>query len=303
MGGEDDRKYLSGLNELEREKILDERYKKREEEKKKSELLKMDKNKKNLKEVQLGAIHDLKQRRDKRNEALRRRDIDSPEMANYSSYGGKRSPRDYDNDPDYDYENARSRSRKRIKISSGKTSRNKSIGKLKEIEIDREVEAEKDWKRVNKICLSRDFLVKMANHLHFSQTVKGCLVKVNLTKNNKVIYKAGEIVDVVERSEEYLIDEKNGKKINKYLIIRIDNEEKEFPFKFCSNKDLDDHEVYKWLTELEKSGKKRPTIFQIEEKYNKYKSLLNSKYTSQDIQKMVEKKRKYIFERKFRFKN
>lgn len=61
---------------------------------------------------------------------------------------------------------------------------------------DREISAgtvDGDLDLVQKICLNRDFLLKMSNNLYFKETVKDCLVKITYKTNDKTDYRIGVI--------------------------------------------------------------------------------------------------------------
>lgn len=76
-----------------------------------------------------------------------------------------------------------------------KVARKKNTKDNKE-EGDREITTHtvnEDLDLVKKICLQRDFLIRMSNNLHFKLTVKDCLVKVTYITNDKTDYRIGVI--------------------------------------------------------------------------------------------------------------
>lgn len=73
--------------------------------------------------------------------------------------------------------------------------------------------------------------------------------------------------DVLEKEETYKVNYKGASKtLNSYLLIKIGDEVKEFKLLFISNKELEERDLYKWITELETLGLKKPTTGEIEEK-------------------------------------
>jgi len=143
---------------------------------------------------------------------------------------------------------------------------------------------------INKVCLKRSFLVKMATHLFFDTTILGCLVKVTFnSEGNKIDYKVGTITEVIEKPELYKVD---SKQLGKYLKVRIGDEIKELKIQFISNKSLDERELYKWIEEIVRiNGKEAiPTLLQIEDLYNSVKDTFSKKYTSEHIKNILEEK-------------
>lgn len=110
-----------------------------------------------------------------------------------------------------------------------------------------------DYKKVNQICLKRNDLVKWASHLNFEETVIGCLVQINFDPNLKK-YIICKIKDVVEKSTYYSVpyNNDNVKDINKWLVVEVEGEEKEFQIKFVSNMDIDEIRLKHWLDDCNK---------------------------------------------------
>ena len=73
----------------------------------------------------------------------------------------------------------------------------------------------------------------------------------------------GEIVDVIEKPLYYKVENKD---INKYLLVKICKEIKEFKILFISSKPTQGLELSYYLRELTNSGIPRPTLRQIREK-------------------------------------
>lgn len=97
---------------------------------------------------------------------------------------------------------------------------------------------------------------------------------------------------MIEKEESYKVETQSGaKKLNKYLIVRIGNEEKEFQFVYISNKEIKDRELYNWLQELASYNLKKPTLAEIQNKQKDIESILHSKYKAKEIKQMVDKRR------------
>lgn len=201
-------------------------------------------------------------------------------------------------DSDSDYELPEKGSKKRLKIDKNQIYSESQTREINSSDPD-------DLKLVNKICLKRDFLIRMSSHLYFKETVKNCLVKTTYkTGSNKIDYRIGQILDVIEKDQSYSVEVKSGKKtVNKYLLVKIGNEEKEFKFMYISNKGVEDRELYKWLQELSNFEIPKPTVEEVENKYEEINSILHLKYTAQDIKQLVEKKVEKRFKSKFFFHN
>lgn len=107
------------------------------------------------------------------------------------------------------------------------------------------------------------------------------------------------ILDVIEKDETYEVDTQAGaKKLNKYLIVKIGNEDKEFQFVFISNKSMEERELHNWLKELEEYELPKPTVFEVEKKEKEVMEIINSKYKAKDIKEMVKIKRENRYKSK-----
>lgn len=127
---------------------------------------------------------------------------------------------------------------------------------------DREIKD--DNKEIERICLSRKCLVANSSNINFDKAVKGCLVRITLqSTGDHKDYKIGEIVGVIEKPLYYKVENKD---INKYLLVKIGKEIKEFKILFISSKPTQGLELSYYLRELTNSGIPRPTLRQIREK-------------------------------------
>lgn len=199
MGDEADRDRLNEMTELEREKILMDRHQKREELLKKRELLKHAAQRDAERDRKFKEISLLKEERKKRNERMNTEHEEAPadQVGKEQFYSRFLSDDDGSSESSGGDPKERGRPVKRLKTRGNNEGGREREGKeAKEEELpDREVKASDDRNLVNRICLTREFLVKMASHLYFKETVTGCLVKVSFnTSPDKIDYKIGQIV-------------------------------------------------------------------------------------------------------------
>lgn len=285
LGDDEDRAYLQSLTELEREKILAERHRKREEKIKENNLLRNYHERREIMDKKQTEMDKMVSERHNR----KKRDLedtgDEHLFANYDNFDGLRPESDSDYS-DEDGPRMLGKPEKRIKRArEGKRANKHSLEE--EEEPDRDITAE-DVELKN-ICLLRKFLVSISSHLYFKEAVKGCLVKVSFkSSQDRIDYRIGEIVDVVERPQTYKVEEKD---INKYLIIKMGNEEKEFKILFISNKPMGGIELSPYLKELSSLNLPVPQLYQVKERAKRLESLLKSKYTAKEIETLVEKRK------------
>lgn len=94
---------------------------------------------------------------------------------------------------------------------------------------------------------------------------------------------------MLEKEETYKVNYKGATKtLNSYLLIRIGDEVKEFKLLFISNKELEERDLYKWITELETLGLKKPTTWDIEEKGEQIKKFVNTRFDSALLQQKAD---------------
>jgi RNA polymerase-associated protein RTF1 len=282
IGDDADEVWLSGLSQLDREKVLDERFRKREEILKKKELLRFGDERAAAITRQQDELAKMKEERQKR-KGLNVEPDD--QVANYDTFKDRRdSDSEYDDDQ---YDLTGRRPQKRLKTRNNNQPGGEEMQVEELDEPDREIK-DTDKDLVHKICLTRPFLVSISSHIKFAEAVKGCLVKVTFkTSTDKMDYKIGEIVDVVEKPLTYKVE---NKELNKYLLVRVGNETREFRIQYISSKRVEDSELYRYLKELESYGQAIPTIRQLKSQHRKVVEILNSKYTATEIEQIVEKR-------------
>lgn len=289
VGDDKDLAYLGSLSELDREKILDERHRKREEMLKKRELLKYGSDKATTISKQQDMLERMKEERQKRKGVSVPLEVDDEKLADYGNF----APGDSDSDAYDDQMPSKPGKRplKKLKVrGNDQAGGEEMVVEEDEEELNRHIK-DTDKDLVHRICLTRQFLVSIASHIYFSETVKGCLVKITFkTSTDKMDYKIGEILEVLEKPQHYMVE---NKEINKYLLVKIGNETKEFKIQFISNKKIEDSELYRYLKELESYGQRIPTIRQVRNKHKQVVNILNSKYTAKDIEQIVEKRNEH----------
>lgn len=286
VGDNRDLDYLNSLNELDREKVIGERYTKREEMLKKRDLLRYGSEKAATISKQQDMLERMKEERQKRRTVGAPLEADDEKLADYGGFPAGDSDSDL-----YDDEMAYKPGKKPLKKlktrANNQTGGEEMLVEEDEEELNRQIK-DTDKDLVHRICLTRQFLVSIASHIYFSETVKGCLVKITFkTSSDKMDYKIGEILDVLEKPQHYIVE---NKELNKFLIVKIGNETKEFKIQYISNKKIEDSELYRYLKELESYGQKIPTIRQVKNKHKQVVNILNSKYTARDIEQIVEKR-------------
>lgn len=295
IGDEKDLEYLNNLKEIDREMILAERHNKRAEALRKRELLRYGNERAIVSSKKQDEIERMKEERQKRKEQKTQIEVDDDRLANYATYD-KGSDSEYDDDLAALKQGRKPQKKLKTKSLAQGGGEEMQVEDMEE-NLDRDIK-DTDKDLVHRICLSRQFLVSIASHIYFAETVKGCLVKITFkTTTDKMDYKIGEIIDVVEKPQSYVVE---NKEVNKYLIVRVGNETKEFKIQFISNKKIEDSELYRYLKELENNGQRLPTIRKVKEIHKRVVDNLNSKYTAKEIEQFVEKKHEQKMNSKLR---
>ena len=273
-GDDKDREYLCNLTHLERETIIGERLAKREESLRKRDLLKHATERTNEMERKRDEMSRMKQERIERKRP--QKDLE----ANYSDY--KEPERE-----DSDYEDL---PRKKLSIRASRAEPELGAGLPREGEEDQYREIiDTDLELVNTICLARNFLVANSAHLYLKKTIEHCLVRISVKTGEKSENYVAEIVDVVEKPEAYKID---NKEVNKYLMVRYENEIKEMMMTFISNKKMTSHELFNYIKTLKKNSMRVPMVGDIRRTFLSLTNMLKSKFTAKDIEQIVEQKNK-----------
>jgi hypothetical protein len=149
-----------------------------------------------------------------------------------------------------------------------------------------------DMAKLNQICMKRSAILKLLDHFGFEQAVKDCLVKVSLgtaSEDNLSQYKIGLIQGIIGRPlTPYKMD---GVIMDKYLRVLFENgQENEVAILNISNKEIDEHEAFKLLTDLKRSPGSLLDKAWIEKKQSDLENFFNKKLHLEDIIKIKERR-------------
>lgn len=144
---------------------------------------------------------------------------------------------------------------------------------------------------LNKLRLSRFKMERIVHLPIFERVVKNCFVRITIGNNNgKPVYRAAEIVGIVETAKVYQLG-KN--RTNKGMRLRHGKEERVFRLEFISNQDFTQSEFDKWRDVCLSSGVEFPTLETIEQKLKDIKEALAFEYKDEDIEKILEEKNRF----------
>jgi hypothetical protein len=270
------------MSNLDRERILDERLTKREEFLRKRDMLKHSTERAANMDKKVEEMYKMKQQR-----LDRKRNLKDPE-ADFDNFhpSGRSDESDYE-----DLKDARPK-KKLIAARPGKEAPLDTSLPLVEEDNYRQI-TDTDVDLVNRICLSRNFFVANSSHLQLKKTIEHCLVRFTVKNGDKSEYVVGEIVNVIEKEEVYKVETKD---INKCLIVRYDNDEKELRMNFISSKKMTSQELFNYIKTMKKYNLKVPTVGEIKQRFENLQTMLNSKFTSKDIEHIVNQKNQLIKE-------
>ena len=255
MGDDEDRRYLSALTHLEREKILEERHNRRQQLIRQSELLKT-----------------LKESQDKASpesflgiESLTKRQFSQLKDESTGPLTSIKRIKEFDSPL---------KTKKKRRSDGGN---NESLN------------ATEDLKKINDICLKRMLLLKLHDHLYFEDAIRDCLVKINTgSVNSRTVYKIGIIKSVTEKpTAPYTFNEKT---YTKYLDVAFDSTNwGSVSIINVSNKEIDEHEALKLLENLREVTSFPLNARWVERKLEELNKFVNYKFTSEDIMKINER--------------
>ena len=306
MGDDEDRKYLLGLTEKQREEILLERYNKRKELQARFEMKKRLKNKdKNKQEgeennnnnnnsssssVMSNRGGDMSPRRAPK----RSKNVVTSKDKAFHDLKKKRakavsghSDNIYDDDDYDDDDDDNNKNKKYLNNENGEN--NKEYNNK-----DKENENEEDNKEgiikhedINKICLTRDWLERKVEEPYFDDLVIGFFARVGIGKNNeKPVYRLAQITDVKDGPKKYQL----GKKYtNKLLVLKHGTTPKSFTIEYISNKPPTLSEFNKWVQEMESNSISIITTQESEEKLQLLQEAENYVKTEDDLKRMIER--------------
>ncbi|XP_063901561.1 RNA polymerase-associated protein RTF1 homolog [Zophobas morio] len=157
--------------------------------------------------------------------------------------------------------------------------------------------AEKIWEAtlaaIESIRISRDHLEKWVEQPFFEATTPGCFVRVSigssgLGKPYDTVFRLVQIIGI-EKGKEYQL---NGKPCNKYLKVRYVHATRKYAIKYVSNQPIKEHEFTKWKEDMLKEKVSFPSEKFVKQKVDDLHKALNYICTSEDIEKIVQEKKR-----------
>uniref|UniRef100_A0A0R3RGF5 Plus3 domain-containing protein n=1 Tax=Elaeophora elaphi TaxID=1147741 RepID=A0A0R3RGF5_9BILA len=234
------------------------------------------------KQKQKNAMADLVNRRKEKQEAAQKKKTQShkSELDIDEVFGNDGS--------DVDYEKSSSSS---SRSSSRSTSRSTSKSRTRSPspEKKREVNCLADLARIR---LSRFKISKIVHAPFFNKTVIGCFVRIGIGRNKegRSVYRAAQILDVVETAKVYQLE---NTRTNKGLKLKHGEEERVYRLEFVSNSEFTSHEFNKWYDAMKSNNLAILTIDQVEKKEADIQKAVNYNYTDKDIELMVQEKMRF----------
>ena len=161
--------------------------------------------------------------------------------------------------------------------------------------------------QIRKIILKRETLEKWVTEPYFEQCAPKCMVRIGIERNRETgenKYVVAEIVDVAEEKHgNYVLGEYSyghhpqnkepPKKTGKWLILRYGDAstDRAFSIDKVSNAEVTAGEYVKWCKKMEESGRRMPQLRDVAAAEENIKFASSYRYTSEDVQKMIQKKR------------
>ena len=318
LGDEDDRAYVAGLNEMDRELIMSERYEEREDAKERWNLLqkKKDKERRAKEDAAAGAgkitrgrrsgketdakkqkLEDLKARREKTKKAKEKKEAAYEEEAEEEE-GDPYEDEVGDEDSADEWGGGGGKRKKKGK--GGRRGRRDSL--VGEDDEDDSNVSDSDsgeggasgvaatMEEVQKIRLSRHRMEVWVHEPFFSEVVIGCFVRIGIgngTDGNQV-YKCAEIVEV----EEGQIYSLGKTKTKKRIKLRHGLEEKYFKMASISNQDFTPQEFSRWKGDMDDNDLRVADGKSASRKAAKLEEFKTKKHTNLDVQQILAEKRK-----------
>nr|CRZ25129.1 Bm3560 [Brugia malayi] len=234
------------------------------------------------KQKQKNAMADLVSRRKEKQEAAQKKKTQShkSELDIDEVFGNDGSDDDYE-------KSSSSSSRSSSRSTSRSTS--KSRTRSPSPEKKREVNCLADLARIR---LSRFKISRIVHAPFFNKTVIGCFVRIGIGRNKegRSVYRAAQILDVVETAKVYQLE---NTRTNKGLKLKHGEEERVYRLEFVSNSEFTNHEFNKWYDAMKSNNLSILTIDQVEKKEADIQKAVNYNYTDKDIELMVQEKMRF----------
>ncbi|EGD81700.1 hypothetical protein PTSG_02413 [Salpingoeca rosetta] len=270
---EEDRKYLEGLTELERELELNRRNEEREKAKQRWE---MEREIKRKAKRQQAAARRKSPRRTRAQPTVasedEEEDLDETQGAGYVD----------EEEAESDYE--------------AEIGGNQMVTALEEEE---EIEPQKDetpatLEQLESIRATRTKLLEWCHEAHFPETAAGMMVRINLGESQPGVstYRLGQIVRVEEKRLYELRDGRERTKTRFYVLVQHGRSRRPFRMSFVSNGPILQKEFMKWQAAIEKDNMAFPTADDVSRKRAELEALKTRVRTGEDILYTIESKRK-----------
>lgn len=287
VGDEEDRKYLNSLTELERERIIAERYQKRKEQQEIEELKKTSKSKPSPSQAQSSRQSKRVQSKQDAFTDLRKKMQRAKAGSKHSSSSSSSESESSFSESDDDY---RRKKKSRERSSKSKDDSDDEV-EIKELQERQSTEDQRlTVEDINEICLKRAFLEQKCEEPYFDSKLEGFFVRVGMTgTSDKRVYLLTQVVSVKELPKRYTL---GSKKTNKYLILGIGTSTKQFSMDVVSNSPVDADEFSRWIKQMEKFKLPVMTKQQAQDKALELHKLKNYVYTEEEINRMIEKRKK-----------
>jgi len=313
MGDEEDRQRLMAMNELDREMELFERQERRDELRRKKEIMlelkaqrdekkersRSTRTQKSGKAKYKGALEELVARRQKKGSSGKRRaaKATSQEEDEYDDY------MDYEDESD-DYlsdEDRKGRRRRRRKDWDPS---------LEDGELDGEYDIEASLEDIQAVAVKRELLVQWHKEPYFEDVMVGQFVRLAIgstvaeTGNKKSVYRLAKITEVVERppgkyqtfaNEPYFkspYDIGGGATTSKWLKVRIGKSEASFPIIIVSNSPVEESEFNFYCEQLQEAGLKQPMKHECNTARASQEQGRDFRYTEEDVKRLIEQRRR-----------
>ncbi|KNC82275.1 hypothetical protein SARC_05447 [Sphaeroforma arctica JP610] len=156
---------------------------------------------------------------------------------------------------------------------------------------DASPEPEVTVEHLNSIKLSRHKVTKWHNLPEFPELVVGCFVRASIgTANGRSVYRAVEVLDMTKMkgSKSYTL---GGHPCNQLLTCAFGVNKRDFYLKYVSDGLITDQEFSQLKAQLEKDGKKLPSMKTIKAKTQQIEDMLNKKVTTADIEYVLKQKK------------
>lgn len=274
LGDEEDKKYLFSLTEVEREKIISERYNKRKELQERRRLKKKLKSEQDSeqptsrtpvkKNKRASALSDLKRKRAR---------VQSIQESSESSESSEQEKDDSDRElVTKDNEEPKSESPSRSDIHA------KTDSEADRITVE----------DIQSICLRRIQLEDIHFQPYFKDLAPGMFVRIMIGQyEGKPVYRLCRIEEVRESANKFY--PLGTKKTNKYLFVSHATNKKQFSMDQVSNHSITQTEFTKWLMEMERNEIPIPTKSEVKEVSQKLSERNKFIYTEEIVSKMVPK--------------